>query len=254
MMEGLAFQADKALLDTVFDGVVVIDLKTLRISLANKAAAEILGFDDPDELVGVDPLSYIPREDRDSISTLLSGLASGNRLQQALEVKVLDKRGKEIWIMARGVKLASNGTSVLLASFRDITAQKLADMALREAERKQLELLDISNEIILISQDWKVVFANRRLREATGLSAEALTGMSILDMVHPDDRQAVAERYGKIMNGEFIPTDKAFKGIRKDGKPGWGAMREVPFTWQGKPSVMTLIQDVTDQKLAEEAV
>jgi PAS domain S-box-containing protein/putative nucleotidyltransferase with HDIG domain len=254
MMEGLAFQADKALLDTVFDGVVVIALKTFRISLANKAAAEILGFDDPDELVGIDPLSYIPREDRDSVSTLLSGLASGNRLQQALEVKVLGKRGKEIWIMARGVKLASNGTSVLLASFRDITAQKLADMALREAERKQMELLDISNEIKLISQDRKVVFANRRLREATGLSGEALTGLSILDMVHPDDRQAVAERYGKIMNGEFIPTDKAFKGIRKDGKPGWGAMREVPFTWQGKPAVMILIRDVTEERAAEEAV
>ncbi len=59
MMEGLAFQADKAILDTVFDGVAVIDLKTFKISLANNAAAEILGFDDPDELVGRDKLGAI---------------------------------------------------------------------------------------------------------------------------------------------------------------------------------------------------
>jgi PAS domain S-box-containing protein/putative nucleotidyltransferase with HDIG domain len=253
-MEGLAFQADKVLLDTVFDGVVVVDLKTFRISLANNAAADILGLDDPDELVGVDPLSYIPREDRDSISTLLSGLASGNRRQQALEVRVLGKRGKEIWIMARGVKLASNGTSVLLASFRDITAQKLAEMALREAERKHLELLDISHEMILISQDWKVVFANRRLQEAMGLSREALAGMSILDLTHPDDRKAVTQRYQKMLDGESILSERAFKGIGKDGKTAWGIMRHVPFTWQGKPALMTLIQDVTDQRTAEEAL
>ena len=254
MMEGLAFQADKAILDTVFDGVAVIDLKTLRISLANKAAASILGFDDPDELVGVDPLSYIPREDRDSISTLLSGLASGNRLQQALEVKVLDKRGKEIWIMARGVKLASNGTSVLLASFRDVTAQKLAEMALRQAETRQLELLEISNEMILVTQDWKIAFVNRRFEELIGTSRSSLIGLSILDITHPDDRQAVADRYQKTLSGEWPSQAVVYKGIDGQGRTRWGELREVPFSWEGKPAVITLINDITDQKLAEEAV
>jgi PAS domain S-box-containing protein/putative nucleotidyltransferase with HDIG domain len=254
MMEGLAFQADKALLDTVFDGVAVVDLKTLRISLANKAAASILGFDDPDELVGVDPLSYIPREDRDSISTLLSGLASGNRLQQALEVKVLDKRGKEIWIMARGVKLASNGTSVLLASFRDVTAQKLAEMALRQAETRQLELLEISNEMILVTQDWKIAFVNRRFEELIGTSRSSLIGLSILDITHPDDRQAVADRYQKTLSGEWPSQAVVYRGIDGQGRTRWGELREVPFSWEGKPAVITLINDITDQKLAEEAV
>jgi PAS domain S-box-containing protein/putative nucleotidyltransferase with HDIG domain len=251
-MEGLAFQADKALLDAVFDGIAVIDLKTLRISLANKAAAHILGFDDPEELVAADPFRHIRQEDRERITAILTGPISGDCLQAGTEMRVLDRRGKDIWIMARGVKLASNGSSAILASFRDITAQKQADKALREAAERQTHLLNASNELILISQDWKIVFANRRLQEATGLSAEALNGMPFLDLTHPDDRQAVAQRYQKTLDGMYLPSDKAFKGIGKDGKPAWGMMRHVPFTWQGKAALMTIVQDITERKQAEE--
>ena len=254
MMEGFAFQADKALLDTVFDGVVVIDLKHLKISLANKAAAGILGFDDPEELVGVDPLKHVSPEDRERMATALAGLVSGSCLQAGAEIRVLDKRGKDVWIMARGVKLASNGDSVLLASFRDVTAQKTAELALREAEKNQVDLLNSSNELILISQDWKIVFTNRRLQEATGLSEGALVGMSILDLTHPDDRKAVGRRYRQMLDGKYLSSDRAFKGVGKDGKTSWGMMRHVPFTWQGKPALMTIVQDITRQKLAEEAL
>src|SRR5512136_2709403 len=97
MMEGFTFQADKALLDTVFDGVVVIHLKYLRISLANRAAAGILGFDDPEELVGVDPLEHVHPEDRERINTVLTGLVSGSCLQAGAEIRVLDKRGRDVW-------------------------------------------------------------------------------------------------------------------------------------------------------------
>ncbi len=214
MMEGFAFQADKALLDTVFDGVVVIELKHLRISLANKAAAGILGFDDPEELVGGDPLKHVSPEDRERMATALAGLVSGSCLQAGAEIRVLDKRGKDVWIMARGVKLASNGDSVLLASFRDVTAQKLGDIALREAEERQIRLLNSSNELILISQDWKVVFANRSLQEAMGLPEGALIGMSILDLTHPDDRKAVAWHYQKMLDGKYSPLRQSLQGHR----------------------------------------
>jgi PAS domain S-box-containing protein/putative nucleotidyltransferase with HDIG domain len=254
MMEGFTFQADKALLDTVFDGVVVIDLKHLRISLANKAAADILGFNYPEELTGVDPLNHVSPEHRERATTTLAGLVSSSCLQSGAEIRVLDKKGKDVWILARGVKLASNGSSVLLASFRDITAQKLAEIALREAEERQIQLLNSSSELILISQDWKIVFANRRFQEATALSEDALVRMSILDITHPDDREAVARRYRKMLAGKYVSSDRAFKGIGKDGKTAWGMMRHVPFTWQGKPALMTIVQDITRQKLAEEAL
>ncbi len=249
---GSGFSGRQGALDAVFDGVAVIDLKTLRVSLANNAAANILGFESADDMVGAEPLKYIPQEERERVSALLADVVSGICLREGTEVRILDKRGKEMWILARGVKLASNGSSLLLASFRDITAQKIADMAVQEAERRQLELLDISSEMILISQDWKIVFANRRFQELIGLSGEALVEMSILDIVYPDDRQVVAERYQRIMDGEFIPSDEAFRGIGRDGKPAWGTLREVPFTWKGKPAVMTLIQDITEKKTSEE--
>ncbi|MDM7999357.1 MAG: PAS domain S-box protein [Dehalococcoidia bacterium] len=254
MMEGFTYQADKALLDTVFDGVVVVDLKRRRISLANKAAADILGFSDPDELVGVEPLRHVSAEDRERATTVLDGLASGGCLQSGVEMRLLDKRGNDVWITARAVKLASNGSSLILASFRDITSQKMAEIALREAEQRQLQLLNSSGELILISQDWKIVFANQRLQQATGLSERDLVGRSILDLTHPDDREAVELHYRQILDGKYLSSDRPFKGIGKDGKTSWGIMRHVPVTWQGRPALMTIIQDITQQRLAEQAL
>jgi PAS domain S-box-containing protein/putative nucleotidyltransferase with HDIG domain len=253
-MEDRAFHADSALLDTVFDGVVLIDLKTLSITRANKAAADIMGFDSPEEMVGVKPLASVCEDDRQLAAGLVASVVSGRSLENGVEVRAVDKRGREMWVLARGVSLPSNGSTMLLASFRDVTAQKQAEIALRQAEERQLQLLNTSHELILISQDWKVVFVNRRLEEATGISGGTLTGMSILDMTHPDDREAVRRAYQKMLDGNPTASSRPFKGIGKDGKEAWGLMRHVPFTWQGRPALMTVIQDITEQKVATEAL
>ncbi len=253
-MEDLAFRADSALLNTVFDGVVLIDLKTLCIVRANKAAADIMGFASPEEMIGVAPLASVLQDDRQVAAGLVASIASGKSIEDGVEVRAVDRKGREIWVLARGVSLPSNGSTMMLASFRDITGQKRAEIALREAEGGQIRLLNTSHELILISQDWRVVFVNRALEEATGVAAETLTGLSILDMTHPDDREAVRRAYQKMLDGETTASARPFKGIGKDGKEAWGQMRHVPFTWQGRPALMTVVQDITQQKREEEAL
>ncbi len=252
-MEDLA-SADSVLLSTVFDGVVLIDPKTLSIVRANRAAADIMGFDSPGDMAGLQPLASILDDDRQRAAELMSGVASGTGPEQGVEVRARNRRGQEIWVLARGVSLPSNGSTVILASFRDITAQKQAEMALRQAGEEQIQLLNTSGELILISQDWKVVFINRTLEDTIGVSASTLVGLSILDMTHPDDREAVRRTYQSMLDGKGAASSRPFKGIGREGREAWGLMRHVPVTWQGRPALMSVIQDVTQQKREEEAL
>ncbi len=115
-------------------------------------------------------------------------------------------------------------------------------------------LIENSNESIVISQDWRIIYVNNKCAESAGLSKKDMVGLAFLDITHPDDRPAVKERYSRILNGEWFPTGTVLRGLDKDGNTRWAELREIPFSWHGRPAVMSLVNDITDRKRAEEAL
>ena len=253
-MQDPDLHAHSAAFDTVFDGVVVIEPHSRTITRANRAAAAIMGFDSPEAMIGVEPLASILEKDRRRARVYFNNLAAGQASGEGVEVRARDRKGREVWMLARGVALSANGCTMLLAAFRDITAQKRAQIALRQAQERQIELLNTSGELILITQDWQIVFVNRRLEEMTSASGRSVVGMSILDVVHPDHREAVRQGYPRVLDGAPTTPGRPLKGYSEAGEEAWGLARHVPFTWQGKPALLTVIQDVTERKRDEEAL
>ncbi len=60
------------LFDTMLDGIEVVDAATGKILIANAALAKIFGFASPEQMVGIDPLDYIPAEDRERVAGLMA--------------------------------------------------------------------------------------------------------------------------------------------------------------------------------------
>jgi PAS domain S-box-containing protein len=115
-------------------------------------------------------------------------------------------------------------------------------------------LIDNANESIVISQDWRIIYVNNKCAEMAGLSKQDMIGIAFLDITHPDDRPAVKERYSRILNGEWFSYGTVARGLDKDGNTRWAELREIPFSWNGKPAIMALVNDITDRKRAEEAL
>jgi len=245
-------QRYKHLFDSVLEGMEVVDAATRRIVLANEACAGIFGFDSPEEMVGIDPLEYVIGEDREYIARLTTDAVFKKDLHKVMEVKVMTKDGRQVWVSALGVRTEYDGRLAELVSLRDITAQKLAEKAARESEERMRLLIDSANESILIIQDWKVAYANRRFEEAIGIPRQTLAGLHILNLTHPDDRQAVSERYQKTMNGERFSTGAPLKGLDKNGKARWADVRAIPFMWEERPAVMALMHDITEHRKTDE--
>ena len=115
-------------------------------------------------------------------------------------------------------------------------------------------LIENSNESIVITQDWRIIYVNAKCAESAGLSKKDMIGLAFLDITHPDDRPAVKERYSRILNGEWFQSGTVLRGLDKDGNTRWAELREIPFSWHGRPAVMSLVNDITDRKQAEEAL
>jgi PAS domain S-box-containing protein len=82
------------LFDATLDAAEVIDAETGRIVLVNQAAAKILGFDSPEDMIGINPLDYIPEEDRGWVAGMMAESMFAKDLHQLLELRATTRNGR----------------------------------------------------------------------------------------------------------------------------------------------------------------
>ena len=133
----------------------------------------------------------------------------------------------------------------------DITERVLAEEALRDSEEKYRILVENASDAILIVQDEFIRFHNRKTEEAFGYSAEELAANPFLDYVHPDDRCMVKSHHYARLQGEAMVVPYSVRILRRDGQELWGEVNAVRINWQGKPAILAVLRDLTDQKKLE---
>jgi PAS domain S-box-containing protein len=143
------------------------------------------------------------------------------------------------------------GTMAVL--FLDIAERKRDEKALRESEEQYRLLVENAGDGIIIAQDGKVLFANRRAIQMAGLDhpGEAV-GRSMLDFISPEDHALVLDRHARRLRGEDIPSTYALRMLRKDGTSFWTQLNAVAIDWKGRPASLNFIRDISGQKRFEE--
>jgi diguanylate cyclase (GGDEF)-like protein/PAS domain S-box-containing protein len=148
-----------------------------------------------------------------------------------------------------------NGKPIsILRESKDITERKQAEAMLRDSEEKYRSLFDNAMEGIFVAQSDKIVFLNAQLLKMTGYSYGEIMEKPFIEFVHPDDREMVIDRYTSWLKGEAVSLSYDFRGIKKNGDSTWVLFRGVLITWKGRPATLNFMGDLTDRKLAEEAL
>jgi len=73
-------------------------------------------------------------------------------------------------------------------------------------------------------------------------------------LIHPDDREVMAERASKRLKGESVPFQYEVQRLKKDGGTIWCEMIAVAIEYRGKTAIMGNIVNITKRKQAEEHV
>src|SRR4030042_106086 len=106
---------------------------------------------------------------------------------------------------------------------------------------------------IYIVQDGRFIYANSLFQELTGYTEQELLGMYPLDLVHPEDREAVREKAIENLKGNrVLPYEYRF--IRKSGDVMWILERLASIRYRGKRAAVGSFMDVTEHRQMEEAL
>lgn len=144
--------------------------------------------------------------------------------------------------------LLSSGTVLIELGKRK---QKVAN-ALRESEKRYQYLMDHANVGTCVLLDKIITTPNRKLLKITGYGEEEIEGMSLIDMVHPDDRIMVSGWCEMTMAGDNPLTDTPFQMLTREQEIKWIQFSTTLIVWQEKQALLSVLQDVTGQKIREE--
>jgi diguanylate cyclase (GGDEF)-like protein/PAS domain S-box-containing protein len=136
---------------------------------------------------------------------------------------------------------------------RDITAQKQAELALRESEERYRRLVELAPDAVVVHVRGIIRYANRRAAEIVGLaSPDRLIGRSVLEFVHPDDRDRVRVRRATLEAAGGALSPGEIRILRADGIERWVETRTTPVVDRGETAVLLVATDITDRRRSEE--
>ncbi len=136
----------------------------------------------------------------------------------------------------------------------DQSQQQKTEIALRESEERYRNLYDnIPLMYFTLDADGVILSVNTLGAAELGYSQDELVGHDVLEVFHPEDHQAVTGQFEKSVRDPGRVARWEFRKIRKDGTVLW--VHEAASTVRGddgRPVVLVVCEDVTEQKQAEQ--
>ncbi len=233
----------RSIAEEASDGLFVTDA-SFQIVWVNRRACELLRRP-PEGLVGYfipeffwDPNDVAEQPLRQA--ELLAGLSTitnrafrtGNGERRVLEVS------------ATGI-----ADGLLVGIARDATARLEALERIERSEASFRALAEQSPEAIIVHAGGRMLYVNRAAAETLGFaSPQAAVGGALLNIVHPDDRAAVASRLQVLEAGETTLPFSEERFIRADGTEIVASVSAVKVVFEGTPAVAAIGRDMTAQR------
>ncbi|HSM08855.1 MAG TPA: EAL domain-containing protein [Gemmatimonadota bacterium] len=123
------------------------------------------------------------------------------------------------------------------------------------AEREYVRLLRATPLPVAIHRDGQWRFLNDAALELLGVGCEEdLLDQPVLDVVTVDDHDEALERRRRVEERSLAAGRREFRVVRPDGKILHVESRSIPVTFEGEPSSLTTVQDVTEARDAQRAL
>ncbi|MFO8009462.1 MAG: PAS domain S-box protein [Dehalococcoidia bacterium] len=247
----------RVLFERAIEGIVVIDVETMRVVLCNQSAARQYGFEKAEDIIGLYSLDWVHQDDREKVMTSIAEDMFERNLQSVLEIRTITRGGEEKWVSVTSTTTEYQGKLAGLISFRDVTERKKAEDALRNSEEKLRATFEsVRDGIIVVDLEGKVLQVNDAATSITGYTTDELIGKNALDFTYGEDRGKVIEDMARTLENVSIIPVTSYRLVNTDGDViDVESRNSVIRDSAGNPAgFVGILRDVTESRKAEEAL
>jgi PAS domain S-box-containing protein len=237
-------------LDTDINAVSFADIQG-RVTYANRAFLDLLGFKDKEEVLGRHTYEFWASKG-DSVK-MRKELLEKERWIGDITAKKKDGFLLYVRLSAHLVKDESGRSCCTMASFVDMTETKRTIEALRQSEKNfKMLFYDAAEGIVIADIETKrFKYANPAACRLLGFSEEELTQMSVAD-IHPKESLAkVLDDFETQVRGERSLAEN-LPCLRKDGRIIYVNVNATKILIDGMEYAVGFFTDVTARLRAEE--
>lgn len=229
------------LMEKMQDGLLVIDDEG-RIVDANHAVAKINSVHS-EKLIGRNVKEIFP----DLANAIKTDLQS-----DVQELEILKDDSKYVYnIKITPLERKENDAFGHMILLHDVTGLKKVEETLRENEEKYRAIVENTHDMVLIYSGEKILFVNSSACEITGYNRDKLYSMSILDLIHPEEKEKIREIIRKREKGEGAPPTYETRIINNSGETKNLEIATNVITYEGKYAALVSARDITERKESE---
>jgi len=133
----------------------------------------------------------------------------------------------------------------------EASERKNAEEALRESESKFRAVAETAASAIYIHEGTRFLFCNRATEVISGYSREEIMKLDPWEIIHPDDRAFVKERFENRQHGLPAPTSE-YRLITKQGEIRWLDFSASLISFEGQMALLGTAFDITERKRGEQ--
>ena len=241
----------RRLFETANDGIVLLEKADGKITHANSAIKEMLGYRQ-DELIGKGLMDIGFPRDIGTIQEILQTLETDgifhykDALVQTNTGPLIDT---DIYMVDK--------TRLIQCNVRNITERKQMEAALRDSEERYRLLVEASNDLVWVFDlpSMRFTYCSKSVEAILGYSQEEIKGSKLAEIFPQETKEKVIAVFDKALKGEANPDQILIEAehLHKDGSLVWMEVSTaIHRDNKGQPVSFTGVsRDITERKRAE---
>ncbi|MEF8825620.1 MAG: PAS domain S-box protein, partial [Halapricum sp.] len=216
----------------------------------NSRLAEIHGYDDPTEVIGMSPSDLVAPEERDKVQANLERRFTGEVEEIQYQTTGLRKDGERIDIELHGSRIEHDGETAVIGAELDITDHKERERVLTEEKERYSTLVEQSHDAILVIQHGEIKFVNEQAEDILGYEESELLDKPFLEIIASEDRERLQDRYLRRLDPEreSPPAQYDLQFRTKQGEERSANISAAKIQFEGEPADLVSARDVTERK------
>jgi len=164
------------------------------------------------------------------------------------------KAGADDYVIKENIKRLTSAVSAAIKTKKVEKDNHSILKQLRESEAKYRSLIEDSNDGIYLYFNNRFEIVNKKIEEMFGYTHQEINDpdFNFLDLVSPQSRSFIQERYNKTQTGIGENTKYEFTGLTKHGKEIILEASVSYINYKNGTAFQATLRDITDRKKAEQ--